>query len=136
MIQPGDAAPEPLDESACWQAVLNRDERGDGIFVYGVSSTLIFCRPSCPSRRPQRERARFFSSIEEAMEAGFRPCKRCRPETVSQCQVAACSTRPACRPLTLTRTPTPDKDGYHGTNSAQIVGGQPIHSLKRTFSSP
>jgi AraC family transcriptional regulator of adaptative response/methylated-DNA-[protein]-cysteine methyltransferase len=69
-----------LNETQCWQAVLDRDERLDGTFVYGVSSTLIFCRPSCPSRRPQRERARFFSSLEAAVEAGFRPCKRCRPD--------------------------------------------------------
>ena len=64
-----------------WHAVLHRDARFDGRFVYGVSSTHVFCRPSCPSRRPRRDRVQFFSDAAAAEVAGFRPCKRCRPSS-------------------------------------------------------
>ncbi len=66
-----------------WQAVLERDARADGRFFYGVRSTGIFCRPSCPSRRPRREHVRFFDTAAAAESAGFRPCQRCRPEGAS-----------------------------------------------------
>jgi len=62
-----------------WQAVLARDRAQDGAFYYGVSTTGIFCRPSCPSRRPRRESVRFFETAEAAESAGFRACLRCRP---------------------------------------------------------
>ena len=62
-----------------WQAVLARDVRRDGAFVFGVTSTGIYCRPSCPSRRPRPDRVRFFSQPDEAERAGFRACLRCRP---------------------------------------------------------
>ena len=63
-----------------WQAVLDNDRRYDGAFFYGVASTGIFCRPSCPSRPPRRDRVRFFPTADAALAAGFRPCKRCRPD--------------------------------------------------------
>lgn len=69
----------PADAAAAWLAVLRRDRRYDGRFVYAVSSTRIFCRPSCPSRRPARHRVRFFPSPQQAEAAGFRACLRCRP---------------------------------------------------------
>ncbi len=62
-----------------WDAVLSRDGSHDGAFVFAVTSTGIYCRPSCPSRRPKRDRVRFFSRAEEAERAGFRACRRCRP---------------------------------------------------------
>ncbi|MEQ1573120.1 MAG: bifunctional DNA-binding transcriptional regulator/O6-methylguanine-DNA methyltransferase Ada, partial [Vicinamibacterales bacterium] len=65
-------------EDARWQAVLSRDARADGRFVYGVRSTRIYCRPSCPSRRPRRESVLFFASPDSAEVAGFRECRRCR----------------------------------------------------------
>lgn len=64
---------------ARWQAVQRRDRSADGTFVYAVTSTGVFCRPSCPSRRPQRHRVRFFDNVEAAAAAGFRACKRCTP---------------------------------------------------------
>jgi len=67
------------DHDPRWQAVLARDPRRDGAFVFGVISTGVYCRPSCPSRRPRRERVRFFSRPDEAERAGFRACLRCRP---------------------------------------------------------
>ena len=66
-------------EDVRWQSVMTRDSGQDGQFVYGVSSTGIYCRPSCPSRRPARSRVRFFGSPIEAESAGFRACLRCRP---------------------------------------------------------
>ncbi|MFQ5872359.1 MAG: bifunctional DNA-binding transcriptional regulator/O6-methylguanine-DNA methyltransferase Ada, partial [Dehalococcoidia bacterium] len=60
--------------------VLARDKSYDGLFVYGVCSTGIFCRAACPSRRPRREGVVFFSGSRAAQEAGFRPCCRCRPD--------------------------------------------------------
>jgi len=62
-----------------WQAVMARDASRDGVFVFAVTSTGVYCRPSCPSRRPQRDRVRFFSRPDEAERAGFRACLRCRP---------------------------------------------------------
>ncbi len=68
-----------MDEERYWRAVLDRDPRYDGHFVYAVSSTMIYCRPSCPSRRPQPEQVRYFPAPEAAERAGYRPCKRCHP---------------------------------------------------------
>ncbi len=112
-------------ESAFWQAVQNRDEHADGTFVYGVASTHIFCRPSCPSRRPKRENVRFFESPNAASQAGFRACKRCRPDQFQTGQVAR--VQQACRlieehldaPLSLAEL-------------SEKVGGSAFH-LQRTF---
>ena len=60
-----------------WTAVRLRERRADGAFVYAVRSTGIFCRPSCPSRRPRRDRVQFFDDARAAERAGFRACKRC-----------------------------------------------------------
>ena len=65
-----------------WQAVLARDANQDGSFVFAVSSTGIYCRPSCPSRRPRRENVAFFRRPDEAEKAGFRACLRCRPRAL------------------------------------------------------
>jgi AraC family transcriptional regulator of adaptative response/methylated-DNA-[protein]-cysteine methyltransferase len=63
-----------------WEQVLARDTSADGQFFYAVKSTGIVCKPSCPSRRPSRENVRFFPSLTDALDAGFRTCKRCEPE--------------------------------------------------------
>lgn len=72
-----------MQEDQYWQAVMTRDEELDGVFVYAVRSTRVYCRPSCPSRRPKREQVLFFVRPEAAEEAGFRACKRCRPREAS-----------------------------------------------------
>jgi AraC family transcriptional regulator of adaptative response/methylated-DNA-[protein]-cysteine methyltransferase len=69
-----------------WKALASRDAAADGTFVYGVKSTGIYCRPSCPSRRPRADRVRFFDTTLEARQEGFRACKRCRPDTVGLAQ--------------------------------------------------
>ena len=66
-----------------WQAVLDRDATSDGQFVYGVASTHIYCKPSCPSRRPNRENVKFFDETGAAEKAGFRACRRCQPDKVN-----------------------------------------------------
>jgi AraC family transcriptional regulator of adaptative response/methylated-DNA-[protein]-cysteine methyltransferase len=66
-------------EADRWRAVLCRDRSRDGAFVFGVSSTRIYCRPSCPARRPRRDRVAFFATPEAAEAAGYRACRRCRP---------------------------------------------------------
>src|SRR5689334_1429507 len=68
-----------MDIDDRWLAVQRRDRGADGTFVYAVSSTGIFCRPSCPSRRPSRDRVVFFDNATDAERAGHRACKRCRP---------------------------------------------------------
>src|ERR1700675_4354078 len=66
-----------------WRATLARDARADGTFILGVLSTRIYCRPSCPARRPLRRNVVFFGSGEEAEKQGFRPCLRCKPNEKS-----------------------------------------------------
>src|ERR1019366_8981366 len=65
-----------------WQAVLDRDGSLDGAFVFGVSSTGIFCRPSCPAKRPRLQNVSFFDHALQAEQAGYRACLRCRPKAV------------------------------------------------------
>ena len=68
-----------LDPERCWQAVCERDAAQDGLFVFAVCSTGIFCRPSCPARRPLRHNVTFYPDASSASAAGFRPCQRCSP---------------------------------------------------------
>src|ERR1700688_3511586 len=63
-----------------WQATLHRDPRADGKFVFAVRSTHIYCRPTCPARRPLRQNAVFFRTTQEAEKNGYRPFLRCRPQ--------------------------------------------------------
>ena len=67
------------DPETAWAAVLRRDARFDGSFVYAVASTGVYCRPTCPSRRPRRDRVAFLPGPAAAEAAGYRECKRCRP---------------------------------------------------------
>jgi len=73
-----------LSEKALWQGVLERDRNYDGICFYGVVSTFIYCRFHCPSKKPLLENTRFFFSKKGAEKAGFRPCKRCRPDKTGE----------------------------------------------------
>ncbi len=72
-----------LSEAERWDAVARRDAAHDGEFVYAVTSTGVFCRPGCPSRRPRRDRVRFFDTAAAAGQAGFRACRRCRPTSAT-----------------------------------------------------
>ncbi len=68
------------EQSRQWQAVARRDRAADGSFVYAVSTTGVYCRPSCPSRRPHQHNVAFFDSAAAAERAGYRACRRCRPK--------------------------------------------------------
>src|SRR4030095_10164835 len=64
------------------RAVLARDGRADGTFVFAVRSTSIYCRPSCPARRPLRANTLFFPTRQDAEREGYRPCRRCKPNEI------------------------------------------------------
>lgn len=76
------AKPAIQSDDLLWQAVMSRDLLADGKFFYAVQTTGIFCRPCCPSRRPARSNVHFFFTSAEALAAGYRACRRCRPESV------------------------------------------------------
>jgi AraC family transcriptional regulator of adaptative response/methylated-DNA-[protein]-cysteine methyltransferase len=70
-------------DDECWTAIAARDRSAEGDFVYSVETTGVYCRPGCPSRLPRRENVRFHVNAAAAERAGFRPCKRCRPDEKS-----------------------------------------------------
>lgn len=75
-----------MNEQEKMLAIQNRDTSYDGKFIYGVKTTKIICRPGCPAKVPLEKNIMFFDTIEEAIEKGYRPCKRCKPEIVHQSQ--------------------------------------------------
>ncbi len=89
-------SPAILDKARAWQQVERHDARADGQFVYAVRSTGIYCRPSCPSRRPAQRNVVFYSGANEAEQAGYRPCKRCHPQAMHP---QAAAVEAACRYL-------------------------------------
>lgn len=95
---PGGSA-DSIDETR-WQAVQRRDAAADGGFVYAVVTTGVYCRPSCASRAARRKNVRFFATGVEAARAGFRPCKRCRPDEVPLAERHALAVTDACRAIT------------------------------------
>lgn len=99
MIDP--AEPTPLAEtwrnSERWHAVLARDAAAAARFVYAVCTTGIYCRPGCPSRLPRRANVSFYASAAEAQAAGYRPCKRCRPDLPAGRNAAGPAVAAACR---------------------------------------
>jgi AraC family transcriptional regulator of adaptative response/methylated-DNA-[protein]-cysteine methyltransferase len=117
----------PSADESCWASVLARDGRADGQFVYAVRTTGVYCRPSCPSRRPKRQSVAFFAGPDAAELAGFRACKRCHPRAGVPVPAGLEDVREACtfiqqhaeEPLTLAEV-------------AAHVGMSPFH-LQRTF---
>src|SRR5437762_10449240 len=73
-----------LDPDSAWAAFERRDRSWDGRVIGAVKTTGIYCKPSCPARRPKREHVEFFASAEEAKAAGFRSCLRCKPDEVGR----------------------------------------------------
>ena len=89
-----------------WEAVAAKDSRFDGQFVFAVSSTKIYCRPSCPSRRPRRERVTFFDLPAAAEQAGFRACLRCEPRRTRVIDSRVELVQRVCRFLDASQTET------------------------------
>jgi len=115
----------PADDTR-WEAVVARDRRADGEFVYAVRSTGIYCRPSCASRRPRRSVVSFFDDPAHAELAGFRACRRCRPRELAAADPWVDKIRRACVYLA-------NVDGHPSLAMlARRIGGSPYH-LQRNF---
>ncbi len=99
-----------VDDEVCWAAVKARDAAFDGKFVTAVATTGIYCRPSCPARHPLRENVRFYGTCGEAEAAGYRPCKRCKPNAPSLGDEHAAKVAEACRIIEAAEAP-PTLDG-------------------------
>lgn len=113
-------------EAARWEALVGRDPHAGGAFLYGVTTTGVYCRPGCSSRLPNRENVRFFDTAEQAERAGFRPCKRCTPNGASRQQEQRASVVRACQIIEGAETPPTLAELAHA------VGLSPSH-LHRTF---
>ena len=119
------AQSQPNDD-ARWLAVVAHERRADGLFVYAVNSTRIYCRPSCASRRPRRDRVAFFDSSADAAHAGYRACRRCRPDEAIAADPWIDKVRRACVYLA-------NIDGHVSlARLAARLGGSPYH-LQRSF---
>ncbi|MFC7537537.1 bifunctional DNA-binding transcriptional regulator/O6-methylguanine-DNA methyltransferase Ada [Sphingomonas sp. GCM10030256] len=98
--------PPMLTDRQAWAAFEARDRSFDGRLFVAVSTTRIYCRPSCPARRPKRENVAFFGQESDAREAGYRPCLRCRPDAVARdaeaVRKAVALLEAAAEPLSLT----------------------------------
>jgi AraC family transcriptional regulator of adaptative response/methylated-DNA-[protein]-cysteine methyltransferase len=123
----GDPILEQLNDAARWNAVVGHDRDADGLFVYGVRSTGVYCRPSCPSRRPRRDRVAFFETPAAAGDAGFRPCLRCKPDrSMPVADPWVEKIRRACVYLS-------NVEGHPALSTlAARLGGSPYH-LQRNF---
>jgi AraC family transcriptional regulator of adaptative response/methylated-DNA-[protein]-cysteine methyltransferase len=105
-----------LSKEDRWQAVVQRDLKACGEFVYGVLTTGVYCRPDCTSRRPNRENVRFFDTGGEAEKAGFRPCKRCKPDATDWEQPHSSAVLKACRMISEADEPLSLKELAHAVD--------------------
>jgi AraC family transcriptional regulator, regulatory protein of adaptative response / methylated-DNA-[protein]-cysteine methyltransferase len=121
----------PMVEQQYWDAVAARSRQADGAFVYAVTTTGVYCRPSCPSRRPRRENVQFFPLPEAAEQAGYRACRRCHPQQLPARDPAAERVRRACR---LIERALEDGDGgAPGLDELGAAVGTSAHQLQRLF---
>src|ERR671934_159842 len=97
MIRADERKLSSLDSDACWRAVEQRDRAADGSFVYSVRTTGVYCRPSCAARTARPENVAFHATPAEAERAGFRPCKRCKPDQLSLAAEHAAKIADLCR---------------------------------------
>jgi AraC family transcriptional regulator of adaptative response/methylated-DNA-[protein]-cysteine methyltransferase len=99
-LAPPDSPPVPYATDAeRWDGVTRRDRAADGIFFYSVRTTGVYCRPSCAARLARRENVAFHASCAAAERAGFRPCKRCRPNEAPRAERQAAIVTAACRSI-------------------------------------
>src|SRR5436853_7096453 len=97
MTQTARTSPPFSSDEERWEAVVGRDRRADGVFYYSVRTTGVYCRPSCAARQARRENVSFHATPAEAERAGFRPCKRCRPDSHGLLETRAQTVARACR---------------------------------------
>jgi AraC family transcriptional regulator of adaptative response/methylated-DNA-[protein]-cysteine methyltransferase len=119
--------PAPTFSGKAWQQVLARDASADGQFVYAVRSTGIYCRPSCPSRKPARKNVVFFASPQTSIAAGFRACLRCEPDSA-----APRADPQAAAVAAVTRYLDSHPDAASLADLGRIAGLSPFH-LQRSF---
>ena len=119
--------PATIIDDRLWDAVVAKDSRFDGQFVFAVTSTKIYCRPSCPSRRPHRERVMFFDLPDAAEQAGFRACLRCEPRRARVLDPQVELVQRVCRFLDASQT-----EQVKLADLAAHVGVSTFH-LQRTF---
>jgi AraC family transcriptional regulator of adaptative response/methylated-DNA-[protein]-cysteine methyltransferase len=105
-----DTGVQSMEETEYWEAVRRRDKKYEGAFVYAVRSTGIYCRPSCPSRRPRREHVQFFGSPAGAEQAGYRACRRCQPDKPTPDEPNLALMQRICRYLSEPRDEIPSLD--------------------------
>src|SRR6201994_2730967 len=103
-----------LDDEQRYAAAVSKDARFDGVFFIGVTSTGIYCRPSCPAITPKRANMRFYPSAAAAQGAGFRACKRCRPDTSPGSPEWNVRADLAARAMRLIADGAVDRDGVTG----------------------
>ncbi|MDA0734175.1 MAG: bifunctional DNA-binding transcriptional regulator/O6-methylguanine-DNA methyltransferase Ada [Chloroflexi bacterium] len=123
------------EEEAHWQAVLSRDPNFNGAFVYAVRSTGIYCRPTCPSRKPGRPQVVFFPVPEAAEQAGFRACRRCLPQQRPSSDPHIELVRRVCQCIQENLDESSDKNAGTLPTLAQLgdaAGVSPYH-LQRVF---
>ncbi len=120
-----------LDPTTCYRALLARDPRFDGRFFVAVRTTGIFCRPVCPARTPKRDNIEFYACAAAAAQAGFRACKRCRPETSPGTPAWLGSSAVVSRALRLIRAGELDADGSVEPLAARLGVG--ARQLRRLF---
>jgi len=117
------------DFDACYRAVVSRDPRFDGRFFTGVTSTGIYCRPICPARTPARRNVRFFACAAAAQEAGFRACRRCRPERSPDVPGWNDRAELVSRALSLIADGVVDDQGVTGLARGLAVSERHLHRL-------
>ena len=120
-----------LEREPIYRAFQSRDARFDGRFFVGVRTTGIYCRPICPARRPKRENVAFYACAAAAEEAGFRACRRCRPETSPNTPAWAGTSATVSRALRLIA-----EGGLDGRVEADLAArlGLGERQLRRLFS--
>jgi AraC family transcriptional regulator, regulatory protein of adaptative response / DNA-3-methyladenine glycosylase II len=121
-----------LDHEACYRALVARDERFDGRFFVGVTSTGIYCRPVCPATTAKQEHCRFYTTAAAAQAAGFRPCLRCRPETAPEHGAWRGTSNTVSRGLQLIAAGELDGDEASAAGLAERLGVGERH-LRRLF---
>lgn len=122
-------------QQSFWRAVLARDRAADGNFVYAVRSTGVYCRPSCPSRKPRREQVQFFALPEAAERHGFRPCRRCHPQKAALHDPAVDAVAQLCREIEA-RLRADGAANLESDLSLKALGtaaGMGAHQLERAF---
>ncbi len=127
MLQVTTSMPQIMNNPEMWTAVMARDASRDGSFVFAVRSTGIYCRPSCPARRPRREQVSFFNIPEAAEQAGFRACRRCHPRRAKSIDPRIELVRQICHAI---------DDHDEEPQTLERLSGQTgvsAHHLQRTF---